>query len=106
MAKEETEGKEINLKEELFKQVTQNQGLIERLNKANEVIENYKRVNAGLAQRLEETNLYNVYKRLDYGFKVLEFESSFPLDFVESNKQVIMQLMSTSDSKEEEENKE
>ena len=105
MAKEEekkVEGSGNTLKEELFKQIARVQELTEQLNKAASIIDNYKKANAALTDRLEEANLYNVYKRLDYAFKVLELESSFPLEFVEANKEVIMKLMS---SKEEEEEK-
>lgn len=106
MAKEEEvkkpEDTNKSLREELFKQIARVQELTEQLNKAASIIDNYKKANNALTDRLEEANLYNVYKRLDYAFKVLELESSFPFEFVESNKEVIMKLMS---SKEEEEEK-
>lgn len=106
MAKEEevkkTDVTEKDIREELFKQIAEVQKLTEQLNKDASIIDNYKKVNATLSERLEEANLYNVYKRLDYAFKVLELESSFPFEFVEANKEVIMKLMS---SKEEEEEK-
>lgn len=38
--------------------------------------------NMQLRKQLEETNLFNLFRRLDYLFKVVEFAGQFPADFV------------------------
>lgn len=37
-----------------------------------------------LSKRLEETNMFNLFKRLDYLFKVLDNKSCFEYTFIES----------------------
>lgn len=47
-----------------------------------------------LYTKLQEANMFNTFKRLDYLFKVVEFESSFnDVDFVEKCKSEIKDLM-------------
>lgn len=38
--------------------------------------------NASLRQQMEQMNYFNLFKRLDYLFKVVEFAGQFPMDFV------------------------
>lgn len=46
-----------------------------------------------LYRRLQEAEISNLFKRLDYLFKVLDFETFFPRDFVENSVKEIVDIM-------------
>ena len=51
-----------------------------------------------LYARLQQSELTNVYKRLDYLFKVLEFETCFDSKFVEKCSDEIKEIMTVQES--------
>lgn len=57
-----------------------------------------------LYQKLQEANMINVFKRLDYLFKVLENQKIFGNDFVTKCRNEIMDLMDTGNTDKEIEN--
>lgn len=60
-----------------------------------------------LYAKLQEANMFNTFKRLDYLFKVVEFESSFnDVDFVAKCKSEIKDLMTVPEEIQNSENKE
>lgn len=62
-----------------------------------------------LSARLQEANMFNMFKRLDYCFKVLEVAPSTPLfnpDFIERCAKEIEDLMTPPAPETEEEDKE
>lgn len=60
-----------------------------------------------LYAKLQEANMFNTFKRLDYLFKVVEFASSFnDADFIERCKKEIVDLMTVPEEVSSEENKE
>lgn len=48
---------------------------------------------ATLYNELQNANMFNVFKRLDYLFKVVESKEVFPTDFVENCVTEVMSLM-------------
>lgn len=58
-----------------------------------------------LVKKLQEMNMVNVFKRLDYLFKVLEFSSHFNADFMQACTDEIESLM-TIKEREDDGNKE
>lgn len=46
-----------------------------------------------LYKRLQEAEISNLFKRLDYLFKILDFETFFPRDFVENSAKEIVDIM-------------
>lgn len=46
-----------------------------------------------LYKRLQEAEMSNLFKRLDYLFKVLDFETFFSRDFVENSAKEIVDIM-------------
>ena len=58
--------------------------------------------NAALQKQLEEMNYINLFKRLDYLFKVLEWSNHFDEAFVDTFKNEIITIMSPVDDKPEE----
>ena len=51
--------------------------------------------NQALRQQIQEMNYYNLFKRLDYLFKVVENDEKFVADFVDTCKTEIVNLMTT-----------
>lgn len=49
--------------------------------------------NHALRQQMQEMNYFNLFKRLDYLFKVVENDTKFAADFVEICKNEIVNLM-------------
>jgi hypothetical protein len=56
-----------------------------------------------LYMKLQEANMTNAYKRLDYLFKVLENEVSFKEDFVEKCAKEIVEIMTIPEEETKEE---
>lgn len=54
----------------------------------------YKGLNSQLYQQLVNTNMANLYKRLDYLFKVVDSNAGFTSDFVIKCTEEIEQIMS------------
>lgn len=61
---------------------------------------------SALYKRLQEANMTNAFKRLDYLFAVIENKTAFPKDFVEQCVSEIVISMTIPEEKEEEEDKE
>lgn len=59
----------------------------------------------GLYKQLQEANLSNLYKRLDYLFKVVENSDKFGAEFVVSCVEEIEKAMTIPEETEEEDNK-
>lgn len=57
------------------------------------VANNLSRENHALKQQLQEMNYFNLFKRLDYLFKVVENASAFDVSFVDACKTEITNLM-------------
>ena len=51
--------------------------------------------NQALRQQMQEMNYFNLFKRLDYLFKVVENDTKFATDFVETCTNEIVSLMTT-----------
>lgn len=51
--------------------------------------------NQALRQQMQEMNYFNLFKRLDYLFKVVENDEKFAADFVDTCKTEIVNLMTT-----------
>lgn len=51
--------------------------------------------NQALRQQIQEMNYFNLFKRLDYLFKVVENDEKFAADFVDTCKTEIVNLMTT-----------
>lgn len=49
--------------------------------------------NQALRQQIQEMNYFNLFKRLDYLFKVVENDEKFAADFVDTCKTEIVNLM-------------
>lgn len=50
-----------------------------------------------LSARLQEANMMNIFKRLDYCFKVLECSASFNTEFVNKCSEEIIEIMTPSE---------
>lgn len=48
-----------------------------------------------LYMQLQQANLFNLYKQLEFNFKVIEMSDKFDTEFVERNKIEIMKIMAT-----------
>ena len=46
-----------------------------------------------LNQKVQETNMFNTFKRLDYFFKIVELSHMFDTEFVDSSKKEIQEIM-------------
>lgn len=57
---------------------------------------------AQLHARLNEANMVNIFKRLDYLFKVIENSHIFDIEFVNACKTEIVSLLTLPDNEEEE----
>lgn len=53
--------------------------------------------NQTLRQQIQEMNYFNLFKRLDYLFKVVENDEKFAADFVDTCKTEIVNLMTTAE---------
>jgi hypothetical protein len=53
-----------------------------------------------LRNQLAEMNYANLFKRLDYLFKVLKYAHAFPVEFVEASKNEIVSLMTPEETAE------
>ena len=53
---------------------------------------------ATLYNELQNANMFNVFKRLDYLFKVVESKEVFPTEFVESCVTEVMSLMTPTET--------
>lgn len=60
-----------------------------------EIANQLSRDNHALRQQMQEMNYFNLFKRLDYLFKVVENDTKFATDFVETCKNEIVNLMTT-----------
>lgn len=58
-----------------------------------EIANQLSRDNHTLRQQMQEMNYFNLFKRLDYLFKVVENDTKFAADFVETCKNEIVNLM-------------
>lgn len=58
-----------------------------------EIANQLSRDNHALRQQMQEMNYFNLFKRLDYLFKVVENDTKFATDFVETCKNEIVNLM-------------
>lgn len=58
-----------------------------------EIANQLSRDNHALRQQMQEMNYFNLFKRLDYLFKVVENDTKFAADFVETCKSEIVTLM-------------
>ena len=58
-----------------------------------EIANQLSRDNHALRQQMQEMNYFNLFKRLDYLFKVVENDAKFAADFVETCKNEIINLM-------------
>lgn len=56
-----------------------------------------------LTQRLQERDMDITFKRLDYLFKVIEFNKLFPTDFVTKSVDEVMEIMTPVQEEKEEE---
>lgn len=61
--------------------------------------------NAQLVRKLQEANLQNLFARLNYLFKVIEFASRFPADFVAQCVNEVVDTMTLNTSEVEQEEK-
>lgn len=68
-------------------------------------IKAYAGLNNQLYQQLMSANMTNVYKRLDYLFKVLECQNCFPGDFIISCTDEIQNIMTPPEEEKQEEKK-
>lgn len=59
----------------------------------NEIANQLSRDNQVLRNQMQEMNYFNLFKRLDYLFKVVENEAKFASDFTEACKNEIVTLM-------------
>lgn len=59
----------------------------------NNVATQLSQQNMALRKQMEEMNYYNLFKRLDYLFKVLEFKDQFPQEFVEAVSKEIVDMI-------------
>lgn len=64
------------------------------------LIQGLKSQNNQLMYQLQNLNMQNVFKRLDYLFKVVENECSFPQDFVTKCIDEIQEIMIPKDTEE------
>lgn len=62
-----------------------------------EIANQLSRDNHALRQQVQEMNYFNLFKRLDYLFKVVENDEKFAADFVETCKNEIVNLMTAVD---------
>lgn len=77
------------------------QALVEKQAKE---IEAYKGLNNQLYQQVMRNNMTNLYKRLDYLFKVVDSNCTyFDIDFIEKCVEEITQIMTPEEPKAEEE---
>ena len=53
--------------------------------------------NQALRQQIQEMNYFNLFKRLDYLFKVVENDSKFNTEFVDTCKTEIVNLMTSAE---------
>lgn len=60
-----------------------------------EIANQLSRDNHTLRQQMQEMNYFNLFKRLDYLFKVVENDTKFAADFVETCTNEIVSLMTT-----------
>lgn len=58
-----------------------------------EIANQLSRDNQALRQQVQEMNYFNLFKRLDYLFKVVENDAKFSADFVATCKSEIVNLM-------------
>lgn len=58
-----------------------------------------------LYQKLQEANMINVFKRLDYLFKVIENTQAFDAEFVAKCKGEVVELMTMPESTEQDDSK-
>lgn len=58
-----------------------------------EIANQLSRDNHALRQQMQEMNYFNLFKRLDYLFKVVENDEKFATGFVETCKNEIVNLM-------------
>ena len=58
-----------------------------------EIANQLSRENHALRQQMQEMNYFNLFKRLDYLFKVVENDTKFSTDFVDTCKNEIVNLM-------------
>lgn len=86
--------------------VTKKEESTENIN--NRIIESLKLQNKELIYRLQSANMANLFKRLDYLFKVIENSTMFDLTFVDSCIKEVKELMTPPEVEEKEgkENKE
>lgn len=59
----------------------------------NAIANQLSQQNTALRKQMEEMNYYNLFKRLDYLFKVLEFKDQFPQEFVEAVSKEIVDMI-------------
>lgn len=57
--------------------------------------------NKQMYEQLQQVNIVNMFKRLDYLFKVVEYQNAFPEQFVTASKQEIMSMMILEEEKNE-----
>ena len=62
-----------------------------------EIANQLSRDNHALRQQVQEMDYFNLFKRLDYLFKVVENDEKFAADFVETCKNEIVNLMTAVD---------
>lgn len=97
---EEKKAKEVTMKVAEKKDNTSNtkkeKMTYEELNDfANQVSQQNKQ----LYQRLQENNMFNMFKRVDYLFKVIENSIAFPQEFVDSCSKEIQKILTIPEDK-------
>lgn len=72
------------------------------VNDLNNKVQAYAGLNGELSRRLMSSDLQNMFKRLDFLFKVVEFENVFDVKFVNDCVDEIQQLLTIPKDKTEE----
>lgn len=67
----------------------------------NNVCHQLSEQSRNLYNQLEQANLTNAFRRLDYLFAVLDHADSFPIKFVEACSKEIVEMMTIPEEKEE-----